>query len=519
MKIFICISILSALIGTTIGFGARTEIDQHCYPKAPVCAETDLDCPTCCCESSENVEFYNPDAPEPECNAPPATYEIRFVFTWSNTCHPDYYFNDSHWTSPSAVVHNTAYRMWDACMQEVGDGVAILSQSGSLSKITTELLVEGLVNKSVLDAPIFDSQHVPQGNGSTSFYLNFDKYHQWVSALSHLAPSADQLVGVADLRMCDGDKWKEKVKACLELFSTAKAGVDAMDRKSVQLNNCSFGYIELELIKSHQYEPRTPLEETCYPMIPDKCPRRDPIAECPTCCCESSENVDFYNPDAPEPECKAPTAVYEMKFVFTRSAICHPDYFYSYLILAPQWSWPTAVSHNTKYKMWDACMDSVSVGVGQVSQVGLTSIIVQEFLTAGDNILDYAVGDILLSGNGTRSLNLTVDKDHQWVSAISMCAPTPDHMVGVADLGLCDGDKWKKKVKVCFELFSTAAASARVAGEMERNSIQANNCSFGHIELNLLELLTDSSAVSGHGSLHLAVAALSVFAAIALGME
>ena len=218
---------------------------------APVCAKTGLDCPTCCCESSENVEFYNPGAPEPECNAPPATYEIRFVFTWSNTCHPDYYFTDSHWTSPSAVVHNTAYRMWDACMQEVGDGVALLSQNGSLSKITTELLVEGLVNKSVLDAPIFDSQHVPQGNGSTSFYLNFDKYHQWVSALSHLAPSTNQLVGVADLRMCDGDQWKEKVKACLELFSTSERGDDTTNRKSVQLNNCSFGYIELELIKAH----------------------------------------------------------------------------------------------------------------------------------------------------------------------------------------------------------------------------------------------------------------------------
>ena len=144
-------------------------------------------------------------------------------------------------------------------------------------------------------------------------------------------------------------------------------------------------------------------------------------------------------------------------------------------------------------------MDDVSVGVGQVSQVGLTSIIVQEYLTASDDILDYAVADILLSGNGTRSLNLTVDKDHQWVSAISMCAATPDQMVGVADLGLCDGDKWKKKVKVCFELFSTAAASARVAGEMERNSIQANNCSLGHChtEFNLLKVLSPSTVVLG----------------------
>ena len=32
---------------------------------------------------------------------------------------------------------------------------------------------------------------------------------------------------------------------------------------------------------------------------------------------------------------------------------------------------------------------------------------------------------------------------------------------------------------------SPAAASERVAGEMERNSVQGNSCSFGYIEFNL----------------------------------
>ena len=61
-------------------------------------------------------------------------------------------------------------------------------------------------------------------------------------------------------------------------------------------------------------------------------------------------------------------------------------------------------------------------------------------------------------------------------------------MVGVADLHLCDGDKWRESVKVCFELFSTAAASERVAGEMERNSVQGNSCSFGYVEFNLIKI-------------------------------
>ena len=70
------------------------------------------------------------------------------------------------------------------------------------------------------------------------------------------------------------------------------------------------------------FEPRTEINETCYPMgefyyyisihyclvpflVPYECPSTGPIEECPTCCCESSDNIEFYDPDSPEPECTA----------------------------------------------------------------------------------------------------------------------------------------------------------------------------------------------------------------------
>ena len=40
-------------------------------------------------------------------------------------------------------------------------------------------------------------------------------------------------------------------------------------------------------------------------IVPEKCPRSDPIEECPTCCCESGDNVEFYDPGAEEPNCTA----------------------------------------------------------------------------------------------------------------------------------------------------------------------------------------------------------------------
>ena len=66
---------------------------------------------------------------------------------------------------------------------------------------------------------------------------------------------------------------------------------------------------------------------------------------------------------------------------------------------------------------------------------------------------------------------LTVDKNHQLVSTFTRLTSSPDQVVGAADLRLCDEDKWRESVKVCFELFSTAAASDRVAAEMQWNSV------------------------------------------------
>ena len=133
-------------------------------------------------------------------------------------------------------------------------------------------------------------------------------------------------------------------------------------------------------------------------------------------------------------------------------------------------------------------MDNVTIGVGIMSQLGDTSILDQEYLAAGDTILDTAVGEMVLAGVGESSINLTVNAYYQWVSAGLMLFPSVDRMVGVVDLRLCDGDVWKQSVKVCLELFSTATASEKIVGEMERNSLQANNCSFGYVEITLLEV-------------------------------
>lgn len=136
--------------------------------------------------------------------------------------------------------------------------------------------------------------------------------------------------------------------------------------------------------------------------------------------------------------------------------------------------------------MWDACMENVSSGVAQVSQTGETGPIEEEYEAAGDNILNTFKAD-RINGVGETSRELNVDKDHQWVSVVTMLAPSLDRMVGVANLRLCDGHDWKRHIRICAELFSTATRSNRVRGQMSRNSIQWNNCSFGYFEFTFKE--------------------------------
>ena len=251
------------------------------------------------------------------------------------------------------------------------------------------------------------------------------------------------------------------------------------------------------------FEPRTEIKETCYPMgefysiyyhnyafyllVPDECPSTGPI-ECPTCCCESSDNIEFYDPDSPDPECTASSALYEMRFDLTWNEACHPGDYESYLFFPPVWSAPLAVSHNSRYRMWDACMDDVSVGIGLVSKFGLTGIIIQEFRAAGDSILEYAIAGTFPQPTSKISLNITVDQDHQWVSVILTRGPYNGHLSGVADLRLCEGAEWKESVKICFEQFSITTVSDRVAPEMMRNSVQDNSCSYGSIEFIFIEV-------------------------------
>ena len=215
---------------------------------------------------------------------------------------------------------------------------------------------------------------------------------------------------------------------------------------------------------------------------PNQLPNRPNDAACPTCCCRSTDNIEFYDPRGPEPICTARPARYLARFVSTWTAECQPDYYPR----SAHWSPLTGASHNSSYEVWDACMYNVSRGVALVSQIGATSVIMREYAEQGERVKDTFRGRVIF-GAGDASDTFTVDSDHQYVSDLTMIAPSRDRMMGVSLLRLCDGSGWKRYVKVCGELFSTATRSGRRFDG--RNSVQYSNCSFGYFEFTFLNYL------------------------------
>ena len=144
-------------------------------------------------------------------------------------------------------------------------------------------------------------------------------------------------------------------------------------------------------------------------------------------------------------------------------------------------------------------MFNVSEGVALVSQLGRVDVIEAEYAAQGDLVKDVILGT-RIEQDGETNVNFTVNSTHNYVSVLSMLAPSVDQMVGVSRLDLCNGNKWRRYVKVCAELFSTATKSDRVATP---NSIQMSNCSFGYFEFTNMDTCYNTGEALDEVSLYM----------------
>lgn len=167
---------------------------------------------------------------------------VTFVGTWTAGCHPDYLVPERHWSPLTGASHDPSYEVWNACMYNVSQGVALVSQQGETATIEGEYKAQG---DKVLDT---GRGSLIDGDGRSSFQLRVDANHSFVSVLTMLAPSADRMMGVSRLRLCDDTCWRDRVIVCGELFSTATKSERVGTPNTIQSQSCSFGYFLFELV-------------------------------------------------------------------------------------------------------------------------------------------------------------------------------------------------------------------------------------------------------------------------------
>ena len=134
-------------------------------------------------------------------------------------------------------------------MENVSAGVALLSQIGATSAIREEFRQQGEVIRDIwqgLRVPIRGDTLL--GVNVTTDNFTVDSNHQYVSGATMIAPSLDRMMGVSQLRLCNGSDWTRSLKYCGELFSTATKSPRLFPRNSVQFSNCSFGYFEFTFL-------------------------------------------------------------------------------------------------------------------------------------------------------------------------------------------------------------------------------------------------------------------------------
>ena len=155
---------VSGSIVSKQGFFPRTAGDV-----CPPAEHQPVNCRTCCCKSSDNVDFYHPEAAhQPECAAlNDAKYKVSLVPTISSRCHHNYPFTngiDSAYFSDLAVTSHGAVRLFDACVDEIIDNIFNYLTRTEEALLPTEELLAQETKDGILRDYIFSTDALEPGN-------------------------------------------------------------------------------------------------------------------------------------------------------------------------------------------------------------------------------------------------------------------------------------------------------------------------------------------------------------------
>ncbi len=153
----------------------------------------------------------------------------------------------------------------------------------------------------------------------------------------------------------------------------------------------------------------------------------------------------------------AQDAFYKIEFISNWSGTTHPT---DYPSSSAHWSPLIGTTHKNAAPFLQLGV-LASPGVEQVAETGGTSIITNEInvIIATGNAYEIINGSGLSSGIGTITINdVGVDADFQYITLISMIAPSPDWVAQINNVKLTDAtNNWLSSISV--DVYATDAGT------------------------------------------------------------
>eukprot|EP00958_Prasinococcus_capsulatus_P023887 scaffold3662_cov388-Prasinococcus_capsulatus_cf.AAC.1 len=132
----------------------------------------------------------------------------------------------------------------------------------------------------------------------------------------------------------------------------------------------------------------------------------------------------------------------QVTFDATWSAMSHPQAY----VASAHWSPPVVAAHSDAYTMWE--LGGIATpGMESVAETGSTFSLTNELKAVqGSTVGDYSVAGSVGSGSGTTYTTVTATPAYSSISMVSMIAPSPDWIVGVSGIDMCDHETglWKQ---------------------------------------------------------------------------
>ena len=255
-------------------------------------------CRSCCCVSSKNVEFYEPNH-TPSCEATGvATYKVSLKPRISRRyCQPNLMENNPYFSGLVVGAHTKYVRDHDKCLNtEFADDLfPFLNNFRNVTftrRILERQIREGLISSFFQDSNLM-SRH-PRRKGRRSGFISITSNVSAVSVFSKMVrlctstyicnilyiyiyipsillpmqlPVGNKFIGISAINLCGRSEWKKKVEVCVELLEVVNKTASPDAKSAIQGNQCSFGSIVfvLKTIGSQlvQHRPKPP--PTCKP--------------------------------------------------------------------------------------------------------------------------------------------------------------------------------------------------------------------------------------------------------------